>query len=178
MWRKRRQVAADERVVEDVERTRERTMNRAVRLLAAKPRSVGELRERLLEKRWTNEQVVGSVIEKLKEYGYLDDEQYARDLAVSKLRQKPQGRHRLMQALSQKPLEKQTVSKAVAEAFESHTEEEMIDAAIVRRIASHGEPKTLNDRQKLYAYLLRRGFPYDLIHARIRLINVAKSSDH
>ena len=37
-------------------------MNRAVKLLAAKPRCVGELRERLLEKMWTDEQIVDGVI--------------------------------------------------------------------------------------------------------------------
>ena len=72
-----------ESYVSDVERSRERTMNRAVKLLAAKPRSIGELRERLLEKLWTNEAIVDGVIEKLKEYNYLDDEQFALDTASS-----------------------------------------------------------------------------------------------
>src|SRR5260221_13857066 len=80
MGRKRyKKIEESERVVKDVERSRERTMNRAVKLLAAKPRSVRELRERLLEKLWTNEPIVDAVIEKLREYKYLDDEQYARD---------------------------------------------------------------------------------------------------
>lgn len=103
MWRKR--VNAEDRearIIKDVEKARERTMNRAVKLLAAKPRSIGELRERLLEKAWTNDEIVNLVLEKLKEYGYLDDEKYAVDLALSKLRQKPQGKRRLQQAMSQK----------------------------------------------------------------------------
>ena len=84
MWGRRRQpVDEEKRVVKDAERSRERTMNRAVKLLAAKPRSIGELRQRLLEKLWTNEEIVDAVIEKLKEYKYLDDEQFARDVAVS-----------------------------------------------------------------------------------------------
>src|SRR5476651_1111581 len=82
MWGKRyKKIDETARVVKDPVRSRERTMNRAVKLLAAKPRSVRELRERLLEKLWTNENIVDDVIEKLKEYKYLDDEQYARDLA-------------------------------------------------------------------------------------------------
>ena len=55
MWRKRKRPTDEkERVIADPEKARERTMNRAVKLLAAKPRSVGERRERLLEKGWTN----------------------------------------------------------------------------------------------------------------------------
>src|SRR5438270_10867551 len=38
----------------DPEKARTRTLQRAVKLLAAKPRSVEELRERLLEKEWTD----------------------------------------------------------------------------------------------------------------------------
>jgi SOS response regulatory protein OraA/RecX len=53
------------------EEIRRRTFERAVKLLAAKPRSIAELRERLLEKRFTNSSVVELVIERLKEYGYL-----------------------------------------------------------------------------------------------------------
>ena len=98
MWRRHGKFDdQQERKVPDAARARERTMNRAVKLLAAKPRSVAELRERLLEKLWTDEAIVDSVIERLKEYKYLDDEQYAGDLAVSRLRQRPQGRRRLQQ---------------------------------------------------------------------------------
>ena len=100
MWRKRLEPKDDkERIIADVEKARTRTMNRAVKLLAAKPRSIGELRDRLLEKNWTNAAIVDTVIAKLEEYKYLDDQQFASDLAVSKLRQKQQGKRRLLQYL-------------------------------------------------------------------------------
>src|SRR5688572_29082643 len=119
MWRKRTvPVPDDERDIKDVEKARERTMNRAVKLLAAKPRSIEELRERLLEKNWTNREIVAAVIAKLEEYGYLNDAQYARDVALSKLRQKPQGKRRLQQTMSQKKLDRETAARAVEEALE------------------------------------------------------------
>ena len=164
MWRRRPDTNEKrERVVRDVERSRERTMNRAVKLLAAKPRSVAELRERLLEKLWTNEEIVDSVIEKLKEYKYLDDEQFARDVAVSKLRQKPQGKRRLQQAMSQKKLDREVVESAIRDAFEKHPEEELIDTAIEKRVRLKGIPKTREDEKKFYDHLMRRGFGYGLI---------------
>ena len=54
----------------DPEKARVRTLQRAIKLLAAKPRSVAELRERLLEKSWTNETAVEAALVKLQEYGY------------------------------------------------------------------------------------------------------------
>lgn len=142
-------------------------MNRAVKLLAAKPRSIGELRERLLEKLWTDEAIVDAVIEKLKEYKYLDDEQFARDLAVSKLRQKPQGKRRLQQSMSQKKIDKETVATAIAEAFEKMPEDELIDQAIAKRLRLKGNPETRDDTKKFYDHLLRQGFGYDLIREKM-----------
>lgn len=168
MWRKRLELNEQrERFIADIEKARERTMNRAVKLLAAKPRPVEELRERLLEKGWTNETIVNGVIEKLKEYGYLDDEKYAGDLALSKLRQKPQGKRRLKQALSQKKLSKENIDAAVQTAFEKMPESELIDAAIEKRLRLKGRPETREDTKKFYDHLLRQGFDYDLIRSKM-----------
>ncbi|CAN5527201.1 hypothetical protein BH10ACI2_BH10ACI2_25170 [soil metagenome] len=168
MWgRGRQQNENRERVVKDPERSRELTMHRAVRLLAAKPRSVGELRERLLEKLWTDEAIVDAVIEKLKGYKYLDDEQFARDLAVSKLRQKPQGKRRLQQSMSQKKLDKDLVENAISEAFEKLPEDELIDLAITKRLRIKGKPETRDETKKFYDHLLRQGFGFDLIREKM-----------
>src|SRR5688572_28375545 len=80
------------------EQIRARAFQRAVKLLAAKPRSVAELRDRLLE-RCSNKAIVETVIARLREYGYLDDERYALGYASAKLRQQPMGRRRLQQDL-------------------------------------------------------------------------------
>ena len=171
MWRKRyKKIDETDRVVNDELRSSERTMNRAVKLLAAKPRSVGELRERLLEKLWTNEEIVNSVIEKLKEYKYLDDEQYARDLATSKLRQKPQGKRRLQQSMSQKKLDRETVQNAIDDVFEKLPEDELIDSVIEKRLRLKGKPETREDTKKFYDHLMRQGFGYDLIREKMSAI--------
>ena len=171
MWQKWIQLNEDrERVIKDAERSREKTMNRAVRLLAAKPRSVRELRERLLEKLWTNDEIVDGVIEKLKEYKYLDDDVYARDLAVSKLRQRPQGKRRLQQTMSQKKLDKETVETAVSEAFEKLPEADLIDQAIAKRLRLKGKPATREETKKFYDHLLRQGFGYDLIREKMAAV--------
>ena len=175
MWQKRtRKIDETDRVVKNPERSRERTMNRAVKLLAATPRSVGELRERLLEKSWTDEAIVDAVIEKLKEYKYLDDEQYARDLAVSKLRQKPQGKRRLQQTMSQKKFDKETVETAISAAFEKLPEDELIDLAIAKRLRLKGKPKTREDTKKFYDHLLRQGFGFDLIREKMSAISICE----
>ena len=152
-------------------------MNRAGRLLAAKPRSVAELRERLLEKLWTNAEIVDEVIEKLKDYKYLDDEQYAQNMALSKLRQRPQGKRRLMQSMSQKKLDRETVDAAIAIALEKLPEDELIDQAIAKRLRLKGKPETREDAKKFYDHLLRQGFGYDLIREKMRDVVDGRSDE-
>ncbi|HMT06904.1 MAG TPA: regulatory protein RecX [Pyrinomonadaceae bacterium] len=171
MWRHKKRVIDDaDRVVNDAAKSRKRTMDRAVRLLAAKPRSVRELRERLLEKLWTNDEIVDGVIEKLKEYKYLDDEQFARDAALSKLRQKPQGKRKLQMSMSQKKLDKETVETAIAEAFDKIPESELIDRAIEKRLRLKGKPETREETKKFYDHLLRQGFGFDLIREKMSAV--------
>ena len=173
MWRKKSE--PKERVIKDAEKSRERTMNRAVKLLAAKPRSVGELRERLLEKSWTDDTIVDGVLAKLLEYGYLDDARFATDLAVSNLRQRPQGKRRLQQKLSRKKLDRETVESAITSAFEKIPESELIDRAIEKRLRLKGRPQTREEKKKFLDHLLRQGFDYDLI--REKMADVVKISD-
>jgi len=168
MWRRRsKPIDESERVIKDEHKAKQRTMDRAIRLLAAKPRSVGELRERLLEKSWTNSHIVGEVLLKLEEYKYLDDKQYAKDLATSKLRQKPQGKRKLKQTISQKKLDKETVDEAITYAFERMPETELVETAIEKRIRLKGIPESREDLKKFYDHLLRQGFSYGLIREKL-----------
>ena len=150
-------------------------MNRAVRLLAAKPRSVAELRDRLMEKNWTNLEIVGAVIAKLEEYKYLDDRQYAENLAASKLRQKPQGRRKLQQTMSRKKLSRENVEIGISSAFEKHPESELIDRAIEKRLRLKGKPETRENTKKFVDHLMRQGFGFDLI--RTKLDEVSKRTN-
>ena len=158
------------REVNDRERSRERTMNRAIRLLAARPRSVRELRERLLEKLWTDDAIVDAVIEKLIEYKYLDDKQFAHDVAMSRLRQNPQGKRRLRMTMSRKKLDKEIVDAAVSDAYEEIPEDELIDKVIEKRLKLRGKPATRDEAKKFYDHLLRRGFGYDLVRTKMTSI--------
>lgn len=152
-------------------------MNRAVKLLAAKPRSVGELRERLLEKLWTDDAIVDAVIEKLKEYSYLNDEKFAADLAYSKLRQKPQGKRRLLRSLSQKRLSQDDIAAGVESALEKLPETESIEAAIEKRLRLKGRPRSREDLKKFFDHLLRLGFDFGLIRSHMDEIGKLPAED-
>ncbi len=152
----------------DPAKARERTIQRAVKLLAAKPRSVAELRERLLEKAWTNEEAVDAALAKLKEYGYLDDERFAFGFASYRVRQKPVGRQRLARDLQTKKVPRETADAALDLVFQETPEEDLIDRAVEKRVRLRGRPSTRQETKSLFDHLLRQGFSYDLVYRKVR----------
>lgn len=161
----------------DAERSRTRTLQRAVKLLAAKPRSVAELRERLLEKEWTTEEAADYAIAKLSEYGYVDDEQFALGYASARLRQKPVGRQQLARDLQMKQIDRELAEQTLEKVFEVTPESELIDAAIEKRLRLRGRPRTRQETKSLFDHLLRRGFGYDLIINKVRALSSADLSE-
>ena len=152
----------------DPEKARARTLQRAVKLLAAKPRSVEELRERLLEKEWATEEAVEYALGKLAEYGYVNDERFAFGFASSRVRQKPIGRQRLARDLQTRKVSKETAEEALNLVYQETPEEELIARAIEKRVRLRGRPTTRQETKSLYDHLLRLGFSYDLIIRKVR----------
>jgi len=140
-------------------------------LLAAKERSVEELRERLLEGRGATKTAVESVIERLREYGYLNDERFAQSYASLRLQQRPLGRQRLQRDLWLKKIDKPTADRALDQVFEAMPESEMIDRVIEKRIRLRGKPKTRADAKKLFDHLLRQGFAFELVSDKVRAVS-------
>jgi regulatory protein len=151
---------------------RARTFERAVKLLAAKPRSVAELRERLTA-RSSNKAVVETVIARLREYGYLDDERFALGYAASKVRQQPMGRRRLQQSLKLKKVDRTVADEALDQVFAETSENELIDRAVEKRLRLRGQPKTRAEAKSLFDYLLRQGFPFELVSEKVRAVSRA-----
>jgi len=154
------------------EQIRARTFQRAGKLLAAKARSVAELRERLLE-RCSDKAVVETVIARLREYGYLDDERYAVSYASSRVRQSPVGRRRLEQSLAMKKIDRSVADEALDQVFAEIPEEVLIDRAIEKRVRLRGRPKTRAEAKSLFDHLLRQGFPFELVSEKVRAVSKA-----
>ena len=149
---------------------RRKTFERAVKLLAAKPRSVAELRERLLRGKNTNSEVVETVIERLREYGYLNDERFAFSYASYKVKQRPLGRRRLERDLKFKKVDSAVANEALEMVFTETPEEQLIDQAIAKRLRVRGKPKNRLEAKSLFDHLLRQGFQFELVSERVRAL--------
>ena len=152
------------------QQARARLFQRAAKLLAARQRSVAELREKLSTSRGASQPVVEEVIARLTEYGYLDDAKFAQTYASLRLRERPLGRRRLQRNLWQKKVDKQTAEAVLDEVFVATPERDLIDRAIAKRIRLRGKPATREDARKLFDHLLRQGFEFDLVSEKVRSI--------
>ena len=169
MQRNKSQDKTRERIFTPEEKRR-RTFDRAIKLIAAKSRSIAELRERLLQSRQATKADVDAVIERLKEYGYLDDERFAFTYASLKLKQRPIGKRRLERDLKFKKVDSAAAATALDLVFAETSEEQLIDRAIEKRLRLKGRPSNRLEAKSLFDHLFRQGFPFELVSEKVRAI--------
>ena len=155
----------------------EKTLARAFNLLSAKPRSIAELKTRLLEKAWAEEEIVTRVIARLQELGYLNDEKFAEQYANSRLAAKPLGRSRLRRDLQRKKISPTVINQALEDVYTEHDEGALVDQAIAKRTRLRGKPTTPAESKKLFDYLLRLGFGYDIVIRKVRAASETEISE-
>jgi regulatory protein len=147
------------------------TYDRALNLLAFRARSGRELRRRLIQKGEVAERV-DKVIDRLRELGLVNDADFARQLARSKLAAGA-SRRRLHLEMFKRGVDRQVADEAVAEVLE---EEGVSDADSIERVARKKwrtlaamDPATR--RRRLSAFLSRRGYESDDVWRVVRQLD-------
>jgi regulatory protein len=140
----------------------------AYRFLNFKPRSEKEVRTKL-KKHKLSEESIDKIIDSLKEFKFINDEQYAKMYVESKVSLKPEGRNSLKIKLSQKGIGKETSEKTVAENYSEETEYQKAHE-LLQKYQKKVKAKTpLEKKQKCYRHLLSKGFSFDLINRVLKI---------
>ncbi len=129
-------------------------MNRALGILSYRARAKGELRERLVRMGYA-EGTVSAVVVRLEELGYLDDEEFARNLAREEARKK-YGPRRILGDLRRAGVAEKVARETVEEEFAERSEYETA-LAIARQRYNTGEGSDAQAR-RVYGFLMRRGY--------------------
>jgi len=158
-------VVVDDRLAAHLREATELTSayDRALNLLAFRARSARELERRLLQKGVTAERAA-RVIAKLRDVGLIDDGDFARQLARSKV-SAGASRRRLHQELFKRGVSREVADEAVDEVLE---EENVDEVAVAERVARKRLPSLKGAdvsarRRRLYAFLARRGHDSETI---------------
>lgn len=152
---------AELRVEDDYERAKEAALN----LITYRPRSVQEVRRKLETKEY-DEQTIERVVLRLQELALLDDEAFARYWVEQREAFRPRSQMALRQELSQKGVSRDVLQNVLGEVDED-------DAAV--RAADKKAQQWANlpediFRQKVGAFLQRRGFGYAIVAQATRTL--------
>lgn len=143
-----------------------RTYARSLDMLARAPRSVDDLRRRLLRK-GEAESDVRAAIERLTAAGLVDDAAYARAFVRSKVSSQGFSRRRLQQELAKRGVARDIADAAIIEVLHDDEVDEgaNIERAALKKLRTlHGLDEETR-RRRLYAYLGRRGYSVDQVRA-------------
>ena len=144
-------------------------LDAAARFLEARPRSIGEVRRRLVTAGYRPD-LVEAAIARLGELGYLDDEAFARAWVDSRDRAHPRGEHALRQELRIKGVGREIVDGVLDErrtSAASDPDRPRADSAAAARLLERSSralarvPDPRMRRQRAYALLARHGFSPD-----------------
>ena len=144
-----------------------RATKRAMHLLEKMDRTEYKLREKLSEGGYPDE-AIEDAIGYVKRYHYLDDERYARNYVF--LAQDRKGRKKLSIELYQRGIKKELIDRILEEEYDADEEKQICQLLEKRGF----DPKTCSEkeRQKLYQFLLRRGFQSSDICKVMRMISL------
>ncbi len=144
------------------ERELKRAKNVAYRYLTIRPRSRQEVERKLCDREFPP-QVVSAVVDHLLRFGYLNDEEFARQWAADRMRSRGFGRRRIEQELRLRGIGRETIATALEGLFNGESEQELArrEAEKKLRTLSRFEPDVR--KRRLAGFLERKGFPSEII---------------
>ena len=132
----------------------------ALRVLAGRAHSSGELREKL-RGRAERAADVDPTVARLKEYGYLDDRQFAESFAAARLENEGLGKGRVLADLSRRRVAPAVAQQTVGKVYENVSEGSLAEDFVRRKFRMASKEHLFQDEKQMaraYRRLIRAGF--------------------
>jgi regulatory protein len=142
--------------------------NKALECLARGAKSTRDLGRWLAQREHAPDDVA-AVLARLTERGLLNDADYAVLFARSRATTRGMSRRRIAAELAKRGVARELVDAAITEvmADESIDERAMVDAAAKKKFRSLEKLESAVQRQRLYGFLARKGYPPDLVRETV-----------
>lgn len=137
-----------------------RATNQAVRLLGFRPRSRSEISTRLRRNGFSDE-AISAAIEKMVDYGYVNDEDFASFWVENRQQHRPRGRRALKDELRERGVPPEIIDRAIDEA-----DIDEFGAALELARQRSERLQGLEHqvwRRRLAGFLQRRGYGWDIV---------------
>lgn len=139
----------------------------AVKALAARAYSIGEMRQKL-ERRAQDRSDVRPILARLKDYGYLNDDRFAQAYASARLENQQLGRIRVVSDLRLRRVAPEVAERAARKAYEGVEEAQVLHQHLERRLRHGPPPAEPRKLASLYRALRRAGFSHGGVIAALR----------
>ncbi len=157
-WLQVGQEISDEKIAELLAAdARETAYQQALNFLNYRPRTESEIRQNL-EKHKVPEEIIAEVMERLGKAGLVDDARFAELWVENRNELRPRSRRALAYELKQRGLSEDVIQHAVA----GVNDEELAFEAASRHAQKLRHLEWQDFRQKMYGFLARRGFNYEV----------------
>lgn len=158
-WLRVGQELSEEKIEQlQAEEARERAYQQAMLFLSYRDRSESEIRQNL-RKHEIPEPVIEQTLERLRQDGLANDQQFARAWVENRSAFRPRSRRLMAMELRQKGLD----DEAITSATNSVDDEALAYEAAQKRAARLKDLEWNEFRKKLSDFLGRRGFPYSVV---------------
>ena len=144
-----------------------RAKNAAYRYITYRPRSRSELEGKLRKKAFS-EDIITTVIDLCARLNYIDDDQFARQWTLSRIRFRGFGRHRIAGELRSKGIDREIIREVFGEVFSEGQEIETAKRVAERKIISMNSLDRETRRRRLRGFLERKGFSFSIIMTVLR----------
>jgi len=148
----------------------------AFKYLAYKSRSSSEVADHLKKKDFSNESVLQTV-EELKELGYINDTELARQWGRSRIQSRHWGSHRLLQELAQRGIRREIADTVMLELYEEIDEYKIAETCAEKKIRSMIHLDIETQRKRLAPFLQRKGFPVHIVYKILKEFLPAPEND-
>ena len=140
----------------------QKLLDKAYRILSLRPRSEKEVKDYLAKKKATPK-VAQKIIAKLKKLNHLNDQEFARWWVEQRSTFRPRGKFGLVAELRQKGVAKEVIDRVIKKVDEMS----LARKAAQKKIRSYKRLNPREFREKMTAFLARRGFSWSVIKVTI-----------
>ncbi|MEG0258528.1 MAG: recombination regulator RecX [Lysinibacillus sp.] len=153
-----------------------KSFNKALNFLSYQMRSEHEVKKKLLDLEF-GEAVILEAIQKLKSYGFLNDEAYSKALFETKKATAKKGPRAIRQDLVKKGIEK-NLQDEILETF-SHEEQVKLASQLAAKIVRTETKKTpVQVKQKIQDLLMRKGYSFSIVNDVLEDITFEQDEDN
>lgn len=142
--------------------------NKAFNILARTMQSEMLLRDKL-SKEGYQEEIIDNVIEILKDYKMIDDEEYAKNYVRNKMNNNKYGKKRIIFELTKRKISEDIINKAISEIEDEKIYENAVYLA-KKKLRSIKDKERNKIYQKLSQYLAYKGYDYEIIRKVVNAV--------